>query len=109
MAQAPPYICPGCDQPCPFPTQCFEALVPGTPESEVVVSCGCGTQHLLTRASGAVVRVPAGVTVDPTWHVKRDAKTREARAAEAAEHVAKVAALIKEGKCPHCSGSGKVG
>jgi hypothetical protein len=56
-----------------------------------------------------VVRVPAGVTVDPTWHVKRDAKTREARAAEAAEHVAKVAALIKEGKCPHCSGSGKVG
>ncbi len=102
MALAPPYICPGCDQPCPFPTQCLEALEPGKPESEVVVTCGCGTQHLLTRASGAVVRVPSGVTVDPTWHAKRDVRDREARLAEHAADVALAESRKAAGQCVHC-------
>lgn len=99
----PPFICPGCKQACPFPTQPFETLKPGQDPSELEVTCGCGMKHRLTRASGAVSGTPAGVTLDLEWRTKLDARHRGLRDAELAEAKAKHEALVTAGCCPTCA------
>jgi hypothetical protein len=104
----PPFICPGCGEACPFPTQVFESLAVDEDPSEKMVTCGCGMTHKLTRASGALSEVPSGVTVDKDWRAKRDAKHKAERAEEMKVNAEKAAAFRAQGKCPHCEGSGKV-
>lgn len=104
-----PFVCPGCKEQCPFPTQVFDGLKAGEDPSERMVTCGCGMTHKLTMATGAVSEMPEGVACDTGWRAKLDAKHRAARDAEMSERIAKAEAHVKAGRCPHCEGTGKVG
>jgi hypothetical protein len=103
------FVCPGCSEHAPFPTRTWESLKKGQPASERMSTCGCGMTHKLTMAKGALHEVPAGVTIDPEWLDKRCERERLERKAAQESEQKRVAALKAEGKCVHCSGSGKVG
>lgn len=91
------FYCPGCKEPCPFPSQVFDHLPPGADPSDRQTTCGCGMKHKLTMAKGAVSEIPEGVTLDVGWRTKKDAMDRAARI----EEQAKVAKEL-EGKCHSC-------
>ena len=109
MPLRPVFVCPGCKEPCHFPTQLWDHRPPGEDPSERMSTCGCGMTHKLTMASGATSEVPAGATLDLGWRGKKDAAHRAAREAEHAEAVAereasasRKAALAAEHKCVEC-------
>ena len=97
-----PFLCGGCGEPCPFPTQPFEGLRFEQDPNELMVTCGCGMTHKLTRASGQVSELPKGATCDKDWRAKKAAQERKDREKEFAGMAADRDALVKAGKCVSC-------